>query len=120
VQVTDLRSKARLLVQQGATLVGVMDEHGVLQEGQVYVQVRCITFFAPYQQCFSRSCLTLMHTVRRAAGGEGQRAGALPTTVYVSAPCQQCFSHLCLTPCEHGMFTASLLWRFEFATRIWQ
>jgi hypothetical protein len=44
VQVTDLRSKARLLVHQGATLVGVMDEYGVLQEGQVYLQVggRCL------------------------------------------------------------------------------
>jgi hypothetical protein len=40
VQVADLRSKARLLVHQGATLVGVMDEYGVLEEGQVYVQVR--------------------------------------------------------------------------------
>jgi hypothetical protein len=38
-QVTDLRAKARLLVQHGATLVGVMDEFGLLQEGQVYVQV---------------------------------------------------------------------------------
>jgi hypothetical protein len=38
-QVTDLRGKARLLVQRGATLVGVMDEYGLLEEGQVFVQV---------------------------------------------------------------------------------
>lgn len=40
LQVTHLRTKARLLVQDGATLIGVMDEFGVLQEGEVFVQVR--------------------------------------------------------------------------------
>jgi hypothetical protein len=37
--VTDLRTKARLLVPQGTLLVGVMDEFGVLREGEVFVQV---------------------------------------------------------------------------------
>ena len=39
LQVNDLRMKARLLVQDGVTLMGVMDEFEVLQEGEVYVQV---------------------------------------------------------------------------------
>jgi hypothetical protein len=39
LQVTDMRNKARLLVPEGAMLVGVMDEFNVLQEGQVFVQV---------------------------------------------------------------------------------
>ncbi len=39
-QVTDLRQKARLLVHDGATLMGVLDEFGVLEEGEVFLQVR--------------------------------------------------------------------------------
>jgi hypothetical protein len=31
--------KARLLVHKGATLVGVLDEYGVLEEDEVFVQV---------------------------------------------------------------------------------
>lgn len=38
-QVTHLRTKARLLVPDGATLVGVLDEFNVLREGEVFVQV---------------------------------------------------------------------------------
>ncbi len=37
----ELKAKARLFVDQGATLMGVMDEFGLLQEGEVFVQVRC-------------------------------------------------------------------------------
>lgn len=36
---TGLRLKARLLVPEGAKLVGVMDEFNVLEEGEVFVQV---------------------------------------------------------------------------------
>lgn len=36
---TDLRQKARLLVHEGATLVGVMDEFDVLEGDEVFVQV---------------------------------------------------------------------------------
>lgn len=36
---TDLRTKARLIVPDAALLVGVMDEFNVLQEGEVFVQV---------------------------------------------------------------------------------
>ena len=36
---TDLRQKARLLVHDGATLMGVLDEFGVLEEGEVFLQV---------------------------------------------------------------------------------
>lgn len=36
---TDLRQKARLLVHEGATLVGVMNEFNVLEEDEVFVQV---------------------------------------------------------------------------------
>ena len=37
---TNLRTKARLLVPEGAMLVGVLDEFNVLREGEVFVQVR--------------------------------------------------------------------------------
>lgn len=39
VQVTELRQKARLLVRAGATLMGVLDEYGVLEGDEVFVQV---------------------------------------------------------------------------------
>lgn len=39
MQVTDLRLKARLLVPEAATLVGVLDEFGVLAEDEVFAQV---------------------------------------------------------------------------------
>eukprot|EP00878_Enallax_costatus_P009586 GHUV01010016.1.p1 GENE.GHUV01010016.1~~GHUV01010016.1.p1 ORF type:complete len:838 (+),score=275.45 GHUV01010016.1:487-3000(+) len=39
-QVTDLRQKARLLVPNAVTLVGVMDECGVLEEDEVFVQAQ--------------------------------------------------------------------------------
>jgi hypothetical protein len=40
LQVTGLRLKARLLVPEGAMLVGVVDEFDVLEEGEVFVQVK--------------------------------------------------------------------------------
>lgn len=57
LQVTDLRTKARLLVPQGTLLVGVMDEFGVLQEGEVFVQVRarCLCRCAVVLQAGSRT-----------------------------------------------------------------
>lgn len=42
-QVVDLQFKARLPVEQGAMLVGVMDEYGILEEGEVFVQVGAVT-----------------------------------------------------------------------------
>jgi hypothetical protein len=39
LQVNDLRMKARLHVLDGVTLMGVMDEFNMLEEGQVFVQV---------------------------------------------------------------------------------
>lgn len=49
-QVTDLRQKARLLVPDAVTLVGVMDEFGVLDEGEVFVQVRQVSTYQLHQK----------------------------------------------------------------------
>eukprot|EP00878_Enallax_costatus_P025162 GHUV01026890.1.p1 GENE.GHUV01026890.1~~GHUV01026890.1.p1 ORF type:complete len:196 (+),score=43.48 GHUV01026890.1:241-828(+) len=39
-QVTALRQKARLLVREGATLMGVLDEYEVLEGDEVFVQIQ--------------------------------------------------------------------------------
>ncbi|KAF6265361.1 RNA dependent RNA polymerase-domain-containing protein [Scenedesmus sp. NREL 46B-D3] len=87
-QVTDLRAKARLLVQQGATLMGVMDEFGVLEEGQV--QSRMITqpvvVIGPV--VLAKSPVSHMGDVRRGeavapAGTAGQQLAANYVNVMV-------------------------------------
>eukprot|EP00741_Cyanophora_paradoxa_P015694 tig00020904_g15151.t1 len=39
-QLKDLKAKARIFVPKGALLMGVLDEAGALEEGEVFVQFR--------------------------------------------------------------------------------
>ena len=44
VQFQSIKKKARIMVADSATLIGVVDTDGVLEEGEVFVQLRRDSF----------------------------------------------------------------------------
>lgn len=43
-QLTSLRKKARIMVADSCVLIGVADQQGILEEGEIFVQVRYDSF----------------------------------------------------------------------------
>jgi RNA-dependent RNA polymerase len=64
---TELKMRSRVLVPEGKQLMGVMDEFGVLQPGEVFVQVRCTSQVgcaasAVFVMCWLSSWLATSYT----------------------------------------------------------